>query len=461
MATTMTSVFATRALLPEGWSDDVRLTVDEAGLIGSVEGGVTPKSADRHLGAGILLPAPGNLHSHAFQRAMAGMTEHRSGQQDDFWSWRTLMYRFLEVLNPDDVEAIAALVYVEMLEAGYAAVGEFHYVHHQPHGGPYANIAELGERIAAAASQTGIGLTHLPVLYTYGGAQRQELTGGQLRFGCDLDRYGDLVQASRAVIGRLPDDCRLGVAPHSLRATAPDQIEAAIALAGSGPVHIHIAEQQREVREIEAWLGARPVEWLLGHAPVDHKWCLIHATHMTEAETSGVVSSGAVAGLCPITEANLGDGAFNGKQFLGEGGRFGVGSDSNVRIALSEELRQLEYSQRQAHQARNVMATQAASTGSLLYCKALDGGAAALQRSAGALEPGRLADMVVVDGSHPSLLALDGDHLLDGWIFAADDRVVRDVWSAGRHCVTEGRHRHRDGVERRYRATMTDLLQRL
>jgi len=457
----MTGIFAHRALLPEGWADRVRLTFDEAGFITSVESGAAAQATDMDLGSGILLPAPANLHSHAFQRAMAGMTEHRSGRQDDFWSWRTLMYRFLDLLTPDAVEAIAALAYVEMLEAGYAAVGEFHYVHHQPGGAPYDDIARLSQSIFAAAASTGIGLTHLPVLCSHGGAGGAGLTGGQLRFGCDSERFARLFEAASDAVRDGPADWAIGIAPHSLRAILPEQLTEAVALVPDGPIHIHIAEQQKEVRDVEAWLGARPVEWLLDHAPVDARWCLVHATHMSAAETRALAQSGAVAGLCPITEANLGDGAFNGRLYLADGGRFGVGSDSNIRIALSEELRQLEYSQRQRHEARNVLAASDRSTGRLLYGKALDGGARALKRDSGALAAGLLADLVSIDGDALALCALSDDQILDGWIFAADDRLVRDVWSAGRHCVTGGRHRMRDAVDGNYRRVMKALIEAL
>jgi formiminoglutamate deiminase len=457
----MKSIFASKALLPEGWAENVRLSFDDPGIIASIVKNAAPQDGDIDLGSGVLLPASANLHSHAFQRAMAGMTEHRSRREDNFWTWRTLMYRFLDVLNPQEIEAIAALVYVEMLESGYAAVGEFHYVHHQPGGGSYDNIAELSERIFAAASATGIGLTHLPVLYSYGGADKADLTGGQQRFGCDLERFAKLHQAAQQAMPHLPGDYAIGVAPHSLRATAPEQLVEIAAMAGSGPVHMHIAEQQKEVRDVEAWLGARPVEWLMANAEVNENWCLIHATHMTESETGAMARSGAVAGLCPITEGNLGDGTFNGQSYLAHGGNFGIGSDSNIRISLSEELRQHEYSQRLRHQARNVMATETASTGALLYQKTISGGARALQRNSGALEAGRLADMVAIDGDHIALCGLRDNQLLDGWIFASDDRLVSDVWSAGRHCVKDGRHVARETVEGRYRAAMKALMDRL
>ena len=457
----MTAVFAERALLPEGWANRVRLSIDPSGRLRSVDTDSTPQPGDENLGARVLLPAPCNLHSHAFQRAMAGMTEYRSAEQDDFWSWRSLMYRFLDVLKPDEIEAIAAMVYVEMQEAGYAAVGEFHYVHHQPGGASYDNIAELSDRIYAAAGATGIGLTHLPVLYTHGGAGEQALNGGQLRFGCDLDRFDTLHQAASTGLNSLPGDCRIGVAPHSMRATVPEQLRQLKDRFGTGPIHIHVAEQVREVSEIEHWLGARPVAWLLDNLDIDADWCFIHATQMDTSETEGLARSGAVAGLCPITEANLGDGIFNGQAFTEVQGRFGVGSDSNVRISLSEELRQLEYSQRLRHKARNVLAAGDRSTGETLYRQIVSGGAQALGRGSGAIEAGKLADLVAIDATHIALDGLSTDQLLDGWIFTADDRVVTDLWSAGRHCVHDGQHRQRETVEQHFRQVLRQLIDRI
>ena len=457
----MTTLFAERALLPQGWAARVRLVLDPAGRLASVETDSAPQPGDDHLGSRVLLPAPCNLHSHAFQRAMAGMTEYRSARQDDFWSWRDLMSRFLDVLTPEEIEAIAALVYVEMQEAGYAAVGEFHYVHHQPGGAAYDNIAELSDRIYAAAGATGIGLTHLPVLYTYGGADRQPLQGGQLRFGCDPDRFDELHAAAGASLTSLPADSRIGVAPHSMRATEPQQLKRLKDRFGSGPIHIHVAEQVREIEEIEAWLGVRPVAWLLDNLDIDAGWCLIHATQMDAAETEGLARSGAVAGLCPITEANLGDGIFDGLSFAEATGRYGVGSDSNIRISLSEELRQLEYSQRLRHKKRNVLSGEDLSTGETLYRHVVAGGARALGRDSGALETGRQADLVAIDADHVALCGLDTGQLLDGWIFAADDTVVTDLWSAGRHCVQEGRHTQRETVERRFREVLRQLVDRI
>lgn len=453
----MPALFAPLALLPDGWARDVRITLD-GGRITGIEPHAEVVVGDRILGRRALLPAPSNLHSHAFQRAMAGMTERRGPAADSFWTWRQLMYRFLDVLDPDEIEAIAALVYVEMLEAGYAAVAEFHYLHHGPGGTPYADPAELSHRIVAAAEAAGIGLTLLPVLYTWGGADRTPLAGGQRRFGNDLEAF---LRLHEGAARGLAADGRLGAAPHSLRASTPEDIQALAGHLPSGPMHIHAAEQVKEVEDVSAWLGARPVDFLLDAIGIGPRWCLIHATQMTGAEAARLAASGATAGLCPITESNLGDGIFAGSDYLAAGGALGIGSDSNVRIALGEELRTLEYSQRLRDRARNVLAPPGASVGRTLYEAALAGGARALDRDGGALRPGALADLVTIDLEHPVLMALAEDALLDGWIFAADDRVVQDVWSAGRHVVRDGRHVAREPLEARYRAVMRALLSRL
>ncbi|WP_421700889.1 formimidoylglutamate deiminase [Aliiroseovarius sp.] len=454
----MVTLFAKRALLAEGWVENLRLEIT-----GGAVTGLTPDSAAQPGDTRVdtLLPALANLHSHAFQRAMAGMTEYRLAGRDSFWTWRDLMYRFTAHLDPEGVEAIAALVQMEMLEAGYTSVGEFHYLHHQPDGQPYARLAELSDRIMAAAATTGIGLTHLPVLYSYAGVGEVPLEAGQRRFGNNVDRFCALVDQARGALRDLPGDCRIGIAPHSLRATSPRDLNTVLAAHGEGPVHIHISEQPKEVEEVLTGLGARPVDWLLDNAPVDDRWCLIHATHMTEAETRAMAASGAVAGLCPITEANLGDGPFNGPTYLAAGGAFGVGSDSNVRISLTEELRTLEYSQRLRDLSRNVLVVGEGSVGQSLYSGAARGGARALGRRAGQIALGQLADLVAVDGTDPALCALEVDQLLDGLVFAASDRVVTDVWAAGRHQVRGGRHVAREAILARYRTAIAELLPRL
>jgi formimidoylglutamate deiminase len=448
-------IFAKRALLHSGWAENVRVGV-EHGSISSIAVNTKPAPSDAKVDT--LLPALSNLHSHSFQRAMAGMTEFRAAGRDSFWTWRDLMYRFVNRITPYQMQAIAALVFMEMQEAGYAAVGEFHYVHHQSGGAPYDDIAELSNQIYAAAKTTGIGLTHLPVLYTYGGAGEAPLAKGQLRFNNSVERYFQLVDRARDGIKQLPNDTRIGMAPHSLRATSHADLKTALAQHKFGPIHIHIAEQPKEVADIQAWLGARPVEWLLQNADVNSNWCLIHATHMTEDETTAMAKSGAVAGLCPITESNLGDGPFNGPTYLNAGGAFGVGSDSNVNISLTEELRTLEYSQRLRDVARNIIVVGEGSVGSTIYKGAALGGAQALDRNAGEITVGKLADLVAIDSNFPALCALTSKQLLDGLVFAAKDNVVTDVWSAGRHSVKDGQHIQRQHITKNYRTAIAQLL---
>jgi formimidoylglutamate deiminase len=388
---------------------------------------------------------------------MAGMTERRSAGQDSFWTWRQLMYRFLDRLTPDDVQAIAAFVQMEMAEAGYAAVAEFHYLHHAPDGAPYADRAEMSARIAAAAAESGLGLTLLPVLYQQGGCDGRALGPGQRRFGNDADAFGALWQAAGRALSGLPPDTRLGVAPHSLRAVSRDGLTFVRGLAPTAPLHLHIAEQIAEVTEVQAAYGARPVDWLLANHPVDARWCLIHATQMVPGETLGLAATGAVAGLCPITEANLGDGIFDALRFAAAGGRWGVGSDSNLRISLSGELRLLEYSQRLQHRGRALLATPEQSTGRVLLENAVQGGAQAAGRGAGAIAIGGWADLLALDMTATDLAGVQGDAILDAWIFAGDDRMVTDVWSAGRHLVSGGRHRAREAITARCRSVMARL----
>ena len=448
----MTILHARQALTARGWADDVEIVIGGDGRIASL--GPQTGAADHRVD--LALPAPANLHSHAFQRAMAGLTETRGADgQDSFWTWRRLMYRFLDRLTPEDVEAIAAMVCVETAEAGFGALAEFHYLHHAPGGASYADPAETGRRIVAAAEQTGLGLTLLPVLYQRGGCDGRPLTGGQLRFGNDIDRFARLWEAAARAVDGAAADMVLGVAPHSLRAVDGDGLAAAEALRGRGPLHIHVAEQLAEVDEVVAHLGARPVEWLLANRPVDAGWCLIHCTRTTAAETRDLARSGAVAGLCPITEANLGDGIFNGTSFLAHGGGFGVGSDSNVQIALFDELRLLEYGQRLRDHSRAALARPDRSTGRVLFETAAAGGARAAGRPAGALAPGRLADIVGLATDTERLCGRRGDAALDTLIFAgAGPGAVTDLWSAGRHIVQGGRHVARDAVAARFRAAL-------
>jgi len=451
----MPTLQARTALTPAGWSRDVRIELDEHGVITAVTSGVPSPRID----ADVLLPAPVNLHSHAFQRAMAGLSERRGpNPRDSFWTWRTLMYRFLERLDPDDVEAIAAFVQMEMLECGQAAVVEFHYLHHGPDGHPYENVGELSARIASAAATSGIGLTLLPVLYSVGGCDGRALAGGQRRFGNDPERFARLHERAGEAIAALPADARLGVAPHSLRAVTREGLAFAAELAPRSPLHLHVAEQPAEVEEVQAAYGARPVEWLLANHDVDTRWCLIHATHMVPAESVALARTGAVAGLCPITESNLGDGIFDARRYVDAGGAFGVGSDSNLRLSLAEELRTLEHTQRLRDGARNVLADETRSTGRCLFDAVCAGGAQAANRPCGRIEPGAFADLLALDGQATSLVGRDGDTRLDAFVFADAERAITDVWAAGRHLVREGRHVRREAIESRYRRTLRTLV---
>ena len=431
----------------------MRLTLD-GGRITAVEpDAVAGPGDERHA---VLIPAMPNLHSHAFQRAMAGLAERRHTGNDTFWSWRELMYRLALSMTPAQVQAVASQAYIEMLEAGFSRVGEFHYLHHDVSGQPYGDIAEMAAGVAAAASATGIGLTLLPVFYahsSFGGAAPND---DQRRFINTVDRYATLLEGCRRVVKPL-GTAVVGVAPHSLRAVTPDELTAVTALAPSTPIHIHIAEQMREVEDCLAWSGQRPIDWLLDHAPVGARWCLVHATHMTPAETTRAATSRAVVGICPITEANLGDGVFNAPTFTAAGGRFGVGSDSNVQIGAADELRLLEYSQRLARQGRNVMAPPGGSTGRALYDEALQGGARALGAEFVGLSVGGPADIVSLAADHAAFAGARGDALLDAWIFNAGNGGVDCVWVNGMKQVSGGRHKARDQIVPAFFKVMKEL----
>lgn len=446
----MTTLFASTALLPHGLARNVMIEIDGDRIARVLENASATGADERHA---LIMPGVANLHSHAFQRAMAGLAERRGLADDSFWSWRSTMYKFALSMTPDDVEAVAAQLYVEMLEAGFTRVGEFHYLHHDETGAPYANIAEMAERIGAASVEAGISLTLLPVFYAHSGFGPKAPNEGQRRFINDLERFSDLMTASRTTIAGIPG-ARLGVAPHSLRAATISEIRELVELDHDGPVHIHMAEQMLEVDDCVRATGARPVELLLSSVEVGAQWCLIHATHMTESEVLGVATAGAVAGLCPITEANLGDGIFRGHEFREAGGRYGVGSDSNVQISLAGELRQLEYSQRLARRARNVLAPAGASTGEALVLDAALAGAQALGVSSGIAE-GMPADLVALNTAEAQYIP--DDALLDAFVFGSGVEVG-DVWVSGRKYVAGGRHQNRDAIRRRFDQTMHRLV---
>src|SRR5580704_18609988 len=427
----MPVLHAARALTPEGWKSDVRVTIDDGAIV-TVQTEASVQEGDEH--HAIMAPAAANLHSHAFQRAMAGLAEVRGKETDTFWTWRETMYRFALMMSPDDIEAVTAQLYVEMLEAGFAAVAEFHYLHNAPDGSPYAEPAEMAGRILSAARRVGIGMTLLPVFYahsTFGGASPKPQ---QRRFITDVDSFQRLVEDCRRTVKGRPNEA-IGVAPHSLRAVTPKELSEVVAIAGDCPIHIHVAEQVKEVEDCLAWSGARPVRWLLDHAAVDDRWCLVHATHMDEGETRDAANSRAVAGLCPITEANHGDGVFNAQPYLRDGGRFGVGSDSDVCIGVAGELRQLEYAQRLKARARNVLASPGRSCGRAMLDAVAPGGSQALMRHSGRLATGAIADIVALSVDHPTLVGKVDDQILDTWIFSVGNDAADCVWSGGRKVV--------------------------
>ncbi|HET9863244.1 MAG TPA: formimidoylglutamate deiminase [Steroidobacteraceae bacterium] len=445
------AIHCARALLPDGWARDVRLGIT-AGKFDAVERDATARPGDTR--AAVVVPGMPNVHSHGFQRGMAGLTEYRGADADNFWSWRELMYRFVGRMTPEELEAVTAQAFLEMLEGGFTRVGEFHYVHHDPDGRPYADPAEMLARVVAAARSTGIALTLLPVFYAHANFGGVAPTPGQRRFVCGIDQYARLLEAARTLLRGIAD-ARLGVAPHSLRAVAPQELREVVAL-HTGPIHIHAAEQVREVEECLAWSGARPVQWLLDHADVDVRWCLVHATHMTGEEITRLARSGAVAGFCPVTEANLGDGIAPAASFLQAGGAIGIGTDSNVHISVSGELRQLEYAQRLRDRTRNVLASGAQSTGRTLYAAAQRGGEQALGGvgAGSGLAVGAPADCVSL---HAEGLVRGEDAVLDSFVFAAGVQVEH-VWRAGQRVVTDGVHEAREIVEARYRRVLAGLL---
>lgn len=457
------ALFCPLALLPEGWRKNVLLRWDAAGSLVDV----SPASAagQARSACGPVIAGMPNLHSHAFQRAMAGLTEVMGSPSDSFWSWRKLMYRFAQRLQPEHQEAIARHLYIEMLKAGYTSVCEFHYLHHAPGGAPYADRAELALRLMQAAAEAGIGMTLLPVLYQYGGFGSQPASDEQARF---LGSAQSLLELRERLLQVLPENPmrRYGVAPHSLRAVSPEGLEELVSGlrqqrgGQDAPIHIHIAEQWREIQDCLAWCGQRPVQWLLSLQELDARWCLIHATHMDLGEYQGLAASGAVVGLCPTTEANLGDGIIDAGRLLESGTPWGIGSDSHIAVNVRAELRLLEYGQRLHHRRRNVLASEAApATADRLFAQALAGGAAATGRAVAGLEVGQQADFVVLDGEDVNLADRSPSQLLSALVFCEHDgQPIRDVYVGGRQVVTAGHHPLQESARQAYRRAIADLL---
>jgi formimidoylglutamate deiminase len=448
-------LFARNALLPTGWTRDVVVDVGPGGTIRSVDVAFErPTDAEPLQGA--LIPGMPNAHSHAFQRAMAGLTERGGPAADNFWTWRAQMYRFLDRIGPDDEEAIATQLYLEMLKAGYTAVAEFHYLHRDPAGRSYANPAEMALRIQAAADASGIALTLLPVFYAHSDFGGAPPLRGQKRFVHDTSSFLALFDSLAL------DGLKLGVAPHSLRAVAPEELAQILTFTRQrdpdAPVHIHAAEQTKEVDDCVAWSGARPVEWLLEHADVDKRWCIVHATHVTDDEAARLAATGAVVALCPSTESDLGDGVFPARAYLAAGGRIAIGGDSHVGVDPFVELRLIEGAQRLTLRRRNVLAREGESTGLALYQAALGGGAQAVAQPVGAIAAGRRADLVELDEDDPALAEQRASHLLDAAIFGPARHVVRDVMVAGRWVIGEGHHADEEAILTRYRQTLKRLM---
>ena len=438
----MERYFARDALLPGGWARDVTISVENGDIAA-----IAPGTAGAPLG-GPVLPGMANLHSHAFQRAMAGLTETRGRPDDDFWSWRELMYRFVERITPADARAIARFLYIEMLRHGYTAVGEFHYVHH-----PAGMLDEHRE----AAREAGIAITLMPSVYRWSNFGSRPLQPRQKRFDQDDKAVLAAFESFRATVTQ---DVRLGAAPHSLRAVDPAALSELIAaLPQDAPIHIHAAEQTKEVDDCVAALGKRPVEWLLENCRVDARWCVVHATHLVQEEIAGLAHSGAVAGLCPTTEGNLGDGIFPLPAYRAAGGRYGIGGDSHVSRNPAEELRLLEYVQRLTARKRNLaVSSVSASVGTTLWLEAARGGGQALGRRMGVLAPGNRADLVVLDGDHPDLDGRHGDAAANALIFSGSSDLVRDVMVAGRWVVRDRRHDTEESATAAYKAALRHLL---
>ncbi|MCP4186011.1 MAG: formimidoylglutamate deiminase [Gammaproteobacteria bacterium] len=457
------TLWSASALLSDGWAKNVEMEIDDQGDILRISPEAAYKQGEK---LSVLIPGMGNVHSHAHQRAMAGLGERAGlsydGSHDSFWTWRKVMYHYLERIQPDHLYHIASQLYLEMLKYGYTCVGEFQYLHHDLNGGVYQNRAEMTLQCLQAANDLGLGFTALPVLYRYGGFGNAEPLDGQKRFLNDTDGFVKIVdQLQKACASNA--NSSVGIAPHSLRAISQDLLRQVIEQLGEGnlaAIHIHIAEQTREVEDCLAWSGKRPVEWLLDHFDVVQNWCLIHATHMNQAETSRLAKCGAVAGLCPTTEANLGDGFFNAIDYLKHNGRWAIGSDSHISIDPVEELRWLEYGQRLLNQNRNLLVSaQRRNTARNLLEGAWQGAELACGRKTGCIETGYRADFIVLDESHPRLYGRNEDSLLDSWVFSGNENLVKHVYVGGNQVIRNGQHINETSIQQHYRQTLDQLAE--
>ena len=448
-------IWANSALLASGWAESVEIKIDATGNIKKISSDLPYSDGDR---VEVLIPAIPNVHSHAHQRAMAGLGERAGDTEDSFWTWRKVMYHYLERIQPDNLFHIAAQLYLEMLKAGYSCVGEFQYLHHDLNGQAYDNRAEMSVQCLQAATRVGIGFTALPVLYRYGGFGSAAALDGQKRFLNDADGFIEIVKSLQSATTN-DANCSVGIAPHSLRAINRDLLAEVVAsLENLAAIHVHVAEQTKEVDDCLDWSGKRPVEWLFENFDVDQKWCLIHATHINDQETAAMAGSGCVAGLCPTTEANLGDGFFNAREYFAQRGNWAIGSDSHISIDPVEELRWLEYGMRLQTRGRNVLVSDAsANTGRNLLDGALAGGAQACGRNIGSIAEGYRADFVVLDVEHPRLYGRSKDDLIDSWIFSGNTNLVRDVYIGANKIIDNGHHANEDTIARNYRDTLDQL----
>jgi len=446
----MKRIILESAYLPDGWTRNVALDIDQRGIITHIS---TNYTGDESVISGYGLPGMNNIHSHAFQRAMAGLAEYSTSDNDSFWTWRDIMYRFAGSISSADLETIAAQLYLEMLKAGYVSVGEFHYLHHED-----GSNLTMSQSIIDAASRVGIGLCHLPVLYMSSGFGGKPLNDGQKRFGHDLSDYLELLTRLSQIFENNPNQ-HLGMAFHSLRAVPEEAMKECLKkLKVSGPIHIHIAEQKQEVDDCLLWSGKRPVEWLFDHAQVDERWCLVHATHLTQEEVLRIARSGAVAGICPTTEANLGDGLFPLKQYLNEGGDIAIGSDSHISVSVPEELRLLEYGQRLKYHRRNIaVSDEEIHTGSNLYKKCLSGGTKASGFNNGAIEIGKRADIIMLDKNSSLLIGTPEKNIIDRFIFSGNVNSVQHVMVGGQLVIKDYKHTSEEQITAEFAATMDRL----